>query len=179
MLRLPDPFCRNADLPQRPDVMQLDRVGVADGDTPQSFDGTRSPPTALTLFHPKPRSGTGIQGGIRRIVARTCLRNGKPAGMFKAPRRFPSRADAFHDNQHTASRGDASRDRWTYRITSNEAKRSPARNQGPGIRDAASGTRDQGRGIRGKPGRDNDRGTGTAQATQATAKRPPIRGKLA
>src|SRR4029077_18711750 len=105
MLRLPNPFCCNADLPKRPDVMQFNRVGVADGDTPQSFDSTRGLPTALTLFHPKARTRSGVQGGIiRRIVARTCPPDCKPARMLTAPRRFPCPPNVSYDNQMSASR---------------------------------------------------------------------------
>src|SRR5579863_4937590 len=80
--------------------MQLNWVGITDGDTVRSLDCASGPPTALTLLHPKQRGGGRIERGVWRVVARTCLRDGETGRVLVAPGRFSARADSFHDDDH-------------------------------------------------------------------------------
>src|SRR6516225_4987716 len=95
-------FRNFADLPQRPDIVELQRVGVTDSKASGTFHHLSGCPSLRIFPCPKPSSPTYVFESVRRFGACSRPRNRTVRKILATPGRFARRTDAFYHHYQLA-----------------------------------------------------------------------------
>ncbi len=93
---------RLTDPPHAPDIMQFERVGIANRVSGRTLHGQGLLPSFDVAFSPERCCAFGISGTIGRSGKPAVFRNNMRPAVSGAPSAFTARADAFDYNYHAS-----------------------------------------------------------------------------